>query len=355
MNETALGMWRHVSKNEAIRDFIRGCYAGLTGDGRYCNFYDLNYTYDVGKKTAKESGKTYCIIQEPLSLYGTFEMWLHVAAKIMIALKDGYIPIVDLRGDNTLLWTENEHEEIINYWDIYFKQYQPEALLEKIRASEDYVILSEEPSLGVRGMPALFADEHIRKEYHLIFERCGFNKETLSHIETPKFHGRTLGITIRRGMEWGQKRNAPLYTQGRGHHIDGFLETYEQWIDKNMEEIGFDSFFLATEDRETLEFFKERYGNCCVYANRPRVHMFENGVPITPDNEESKRVFFQEYEERIPQRKLQEYGYIAETLALSKCDMLLWNNTIQTIMTCIVAEQRIPLIDNHIFLDMYLR
>ena len=358
MHDQIIRAWRIIRKNRVARDFFSGCYYALNNVGtRFNDTFPFHYTYSVGMKTAKESGKTYCIIKWMPNFLGTFETWMWAAFMAMVALGDGYIPVVDLREyqeDSNKIYKDFS-EGKTNFWDIFFNQYQREVSLEEVYQSGDYVVLSrifyqEYVPTWATYKPSQIIYESYRKMY----QKMGINRQVLHAIGEKELPKRTLGITIRRNMEWGNRLGRPLYVGKVYHHARTHLQAYERWISENLHCLGFDRFFVAADDRAAVEYFQEKFGEKCICADRKLPRRFDGDRPLNIEIEAEKKVFYQEFSDDPAVRaKETEMGYISETLLLSKCDALLPNRMTQEMMARVMAEKNISLIDNDIFLDMF--
>ena len=121
-----------------------------------------------------------------------------------------------------------------------------------------------------------------------------------------------MGVSIRAGY-----RRAALLNQNiiNDHPKVGSCEEFIEIIQMQMNEWGYESFFLACEDREYVTKIEKYFGEKCVHMDRKYLHMFHNDTPVADMDE-----LFQEYEGISIKEKTIEY--IIETYLLAECDSL---------------------------------
>lgn len=73
-------------------------------------------------------------------------------------------------------------------------------------------------------------------------------------------------------------KNKELYNN---HPKIAPCEKYIEIVEQKMKEWGgYDSIFLAIDDREYLEKFKRHFGEKCLWVNRRLKHFFKDDKPL---------------------------------------------------------------------------
>ncbi len=346
-----------MNKND-IRRFIRGRLI----HNRFLNNHVMPYlvyrpgkrqvihtSYEIDNPFSEPGEGRYCIISDEGEYTGLFERWMRVAAKAMYAVSMGYIPFIDFQSSDVSVPGGNT-----NFWDAFFKQYDEEITREEVYSQDPVRPTVNAFRFGLWLTNDLRENRQKINGFKEIYKKIGVREDVFREELNTEFPGKTLGIMIRRQMEWGNRIHFPLFEEWIGHHTRGHIDQYALWIDQNLDRLGFDYFFLATEDRETMNYLKKRFGNKCLCYDRHLLHLFINEKPLGKDDpglhEEIDAVCGGKSGARA---MVLHREYIAETLMLSKCDALLKNDVGQQAMALIMSENEMPLLNNTLYLDMY--
>lgn len=344
---------KKIAKCPWLYEILKTYKSGLSGEWNPIDDkYRLRYKVEKRSFGNANPDKNFCIITlgNVKSASGTFELFMNIALMAVIAEAMGYVPVIDFKNYKISNWVGVFADHNINYWDIFFRQYQLESDLEEVYRSKNVFFLK----LTDWGLWSITydLDKFQHSIYHNIYEKIGINENKFEKDFKASLPSKTLGITIRRAMERGNKMHESLYTEWMGHHIRGHICTYAKWIYDNLEKLGYKQFFLCTEDRETLEFMKKEFGSQCLYFDRHRLHCFVDGRPVSSSDKEYGIEYSRIGNESDLSTALGS-EYISETIMLSKCDAILKNIGGQECMARIMRKDDIPLVANHIFLDMY--
>lgn len=338
-----------IKRAPFISDMAKAYYYGIYKSR--CEYNDVRpFKNDFIKKEygSLNPDKSFCVIYEKSKYLGTFETWFIIAAKVYYAVQMGMIPIIDFKNYKPDGLVGSFADQNINRWDINFKQYQEEYSLDEIYRSKNVFFFKEPFEKGfLTGTPSMNMDAC--ECFRQIYKRIGVKEDKYHMALNAYIPDKTVGVIIRRGMERGNKLRHSLYIDWKGHHTRGHIDSYCRWIDNELNRGTFNSFFVATDDRETLTIIEQRFGNHCISCDRKRFHNFKDGEPVPPDSQE----FAVEFSDRYYMGEESELGYISETLMLAKCNSVLWNPGGQQEMARVMTEKGFNYIDNHIFLDMY--
>lgn len=259
-------------------------------------------------KTRKTLGnrnrnKTVFLLDYHCGAEGMVSIVNHIYMHIRWILAEGYIPVVDLHlYPNQYLNTEKE-----NMWEYFFEPVSDVSTKEAyesenvISAHENEIILSEAKINPYQGKwsTRVFNSEEFSKIIRL-------NKDTKEYIERimPKeLPGSVLGIVMR-GTDYRAWRRGTV-------DIETFLRVSMHYKNK----LEYEYVFLATEDAEYFEMFRQNFGDKMLTVDQKRVwYDYENKeyVPV--------KTLFGSRDGREAGR-----NYLAVIYCLSLCDSLLYN------------------------------
>ena len=95
-------------------------------------------------------------------------------------------------------------------------------------------------------------------------------------------------------------------------------------VENTLKENNFDYIFFTTDDRESLEKMKEKFGKKCLYTSRRVQHLFEDGKIIVKNTtEETLKAIYIEFEGVKEPVKTRNIEYLTDVYILSKCNSLL--------------------------------
>ncbi len=239
------------------------------------------------------------------------------------ARQHGYIPMVDLCKNSRCqpLLQERYLAKKENAWEYYFTQPDTKITLEEVRQSKyveeqikqcgnGYYYIGDECPQSAAQIRLL--GKAVHQNIHLqpeIRKKIKYNKRIL-FPQADKI----LGVGIRTGYRAGIAKNMSLFN---GHPIVGSCMDYIKSIEKKLMEWNYDYFFLAIDDRRTLEEIKNYFGKSCIYLERPRARYFKDALLDIPyDNNEVNTELA-----GVPVRTKNE-DYLVELYLLAQCNGL---------------------------------
>lgn len=287
--------------------------------------FSKKYRREMERKTAYgklNPDKIFYVIRKEVDNWGLFTTWLYFIDQMEYALKNKYIPVIDLKNYYITMMQETEKKYVENAWEYYFEQPCKGYSLDEVYKSKNVVMSSLN---GVSGgtinwneqLPA--SKQDLMRWNQLTRKYFRLNNEMLKYIDRFRMllipdNKRILGVALRRNFEYGKLMKRVLYNQ---HPEQENVNTYISDAEKYMKEWNCDFVFLSVEDREVCELFKRKFGEKCIFIERPRFCNFENGIPIL-DTLKTTREFSREQNILLKTKE-----YIAEIVLLSECTCLL--------------------------------
>lgn len=252
--------------------------------------------------------KTFYVVRRPNARYcGLFSDFIIFLGKMEAVLKEGYIPIIDMQSEFNMYLAEDKVGKE-NAWEYYFKQPMGFSL-EDIMHSRHVIFGSTARNLtlfpwenvdflsGKTGELAYWRE--VAQKYMQLSDRA--EKCVESEYQRLFAGGRILGVLCR-GTDY--VKNKP-----RLHKIQPTPEEMYTKIDEMMQRQKCTKIFLATEDGQIYQKFKERYGDILITNTKRYVEYESGGIG---------RVFYESgnggYEAGME--------YLVTVMLLSKCDCL---------------------------------
>lgn len=169
----------------------------------------------------------------------------------------GYIPVVDMRYHGSP-YLKPEEFGIVNIWEKFFEQ-PAGYTAEDISYSKNIWVADE--MNGLHGMMAF--DKEFEQFIRPKAEMEAFAQSWMECLIPKK--GRILAV-VYRGSDYRSKK-------AYAHHIQPDITEYMRVIEEKQQEWGstYDKIFLATDSREAVVFFKEKFGDKLVYVSKERV------------------------------------------------------------------------------------
>lgn len=178
----------------------------------------------------------------------------------------GCIPVVDMRY-NWSAYLKPEEFGVVNIWEKFFEQ-PAGYTAEDISHSKNIWVANEMNVLrALHGMMAF--DKEFEQYIHPKADLEAFAQSWMECL-LPK-DGRILAV-VYRGSDYRSKK-------AYAHYIQPDIMEYIRVIDEKQQEWGrvYDRIFLATDSREAVGFFKEKYGDKLVYVSKERVSDYAEG------------------------------------------------------------------------------
>ena len=271
--------------------------------------------------------KTFFVIRRHAYDEGLFSMLNYVMAGLHRAEVFNYVPVVDLKNCYSAILQSEETKGKENAWEYFFKQPAGYSV-EDIECSR-HIVLSDMNSLGeipdyyygIEGMNLELWSKLYRK--YIRYSDYVTEKLEVVEKETPFQNKRVLGITIRRGIEWGYSVGAENYmTYPMQLDFAGYIDLIKQ----KMQEWDCDHVFVSIDDKEGAEILREEFGDRLLIMDRARRVYFKGGKPM--DSEEKNRTEDAKYEGMSQKDKIErETLYLIETILLSRCNCLIATKT----------------------------
>lgn len=281
-----------------------------------CNSAKLMYSV-LWCKNRKSFGnrngdKTIVLLDYPCFNEGLVSIMRLTYTHVRWILEKGYIPVVDLHEyPNQYLNSEKE-----NMWEYFFEPVSEisvgEAYESKnvISASENTVLLGEskinpyQEKWGRRSLDSEVFCKLIR-----------MNKATRQYVEKKmpeKLSGRVLGVVMR-GTDYRKEAAEKINKEWRRDIVDA--ETFLQACIHYKNKLEYEYIFLATEDAEYFEMFRQTFGDKLLSVDQKRVSY---------DYKNQKYVQIKDLL-AIQDGKAAGRNYLAVIHSLSVCDSLLYN------------------------------
>ena len=274
-------------------------------------------------------GSKYLIIKRECenSGLGLFAYYVTMLAQIEYALRNGMIPVIDMKNyANT--FHQNGEVGKINTWELFFEQPCGVTLEEALRSGKSRYVWEDIPAYHPNASLDFLYHEKIVSYYHLIAKQYirfqphvlkvlkEKEKEILgeSHLQKQ----RILGV-LARGTDYTGLR--PYYNP-----IQPDWKLLEETINQYCDRYHCEKIYLATEDTDVLEHFIHLYGDRLLYTDQKRVnkvttYLYEN----------------EEFIGRDPFERGVEY--LTSIYILTKCNGLVAGRTTGTVGACIMADQ----------------
>lgn len=258
-------------------------------------------------KRGDSNKPTYYIIRRKSEGTGLFARYNMFAGHIRYALSNGWLPVIDMQNyPNAYLAPEKLGRE--NSWEYFFEQ--PLRIgLEQAYSGEN-VILSTADEVSPRPyevMPFYENKNNILTEWRMLV-KLGFLKvkpalmQEISAVRKKLFasNDRVLGVLLR-GTDY-------VATKPRWHPIPPPIEFAISTLIAKINEWQCNKIFLATEDKNIVQAFKQVFGDLCVIFDREYVD-YTAGQAISLVRIDRPNDHFQ-----------QGKDYLAQMVLLSTCN-----------------------------------
>jgi hypothetical protein len=275
----------------------------------------------------ENSDKTFYIIGFPRGEDGLLFIILCNLSHISYALGKGYIPVVDLQNfDNQYL--EHGEQSTSNSWEYYFEQ--PLGFtLDTIKNSKNIVLSNklQMPNLDYKIDFYIFGTPERLLYFRKIFqEYIKFNKTTIDFVSNEYNHimsgkKKVLGVLCR-GTDY-------LLKEPVGHPRQPEPIEVVNMAKKVLAEKNCDHLYLATEDDEIYNLFKQNFGN----------RLLTNSQKRYSANELKDLQYISQIRNR---RKMDKYlsglEYLSSLNILSKCSCFIGGRTAGTIGVYLMTD-----------------
>lgn len=269
----------------------------------------------------KNKDKKFFVITSSNTCVGMYSFVLYtVLLCIDYAVKNNYIPIVDLKKNHLPLIQDEDKKGLENAWEYYFEQPVKQYTLEEVYQSRHVITFIDYEVSGVKlqewyeMIPA--GEKDLKYWSRMIKSYIRLNSELKSRVEAEqkkifKNH-KILGVGIRAELRAGAMRGGELFND---HPKQPTCEELMDIVEEKMKDWKCDALFISSDDREYLNKFISRFGDKCLYMDRKLTHHFKNGVPVT-----RKSDLLIEFADSTVKERTEEY--VVETQLLAQCHSL---------------------------------
>ena len=289
---------------------------------------DHNWDEEHYVKRGDPSKPTYYIIRRKWSAVGLFSNFIVFAGHIRYALSKGWLPVIDMQNyPNANLAPEKLGKE--NSWEYYFEQ--PLRIgLEEAYNGENVILCKEAVMIPPWNNMQYYDPKNVVMAEWRMLVKMGLLKikpalmneilEVRKKLFAPT--DRVLGVSLR-GSEYAHTspKNHPIPPPPE-HVIDVIIEKIRAWKCNKI--------FLATEDKNFVQFFKDTFGDgfgtFCVTTDREYIDynpkLFATVTRINREND----------------HYLQGKEYLTQLVILSKCTSLIASRCSGTCGLMMLAE-----------------
>ena len=269
----------------------------------------------------KNRDKKYLVIQCDNRNNGLFSIVFSVLPFIEFAEKKHYIPVVDLKTVYFPSVQDLDKKNIENAWEYYYEQPVRDSSLDEACQSKHVIKMTENSD---RVVPYIHWDEifptdngQLQYWHNIIIKYIRLNDDLEKKVEYYRKqlfpeNSRIMGVCIRAEFYAGMLLGKKIH---KGHPRVAPCEEYIEIVEERLKQWECDCVFLAIDDREYLEKFKNHFKSKCIYLERELLRWFENGSPV---EDPQKKVH--EFENITIYEKNEKY--IIETYLLIKCTSL---------------------------------
>lgn len=284
--------------------------------------------YKNGSNTSKE---TFFIVHESHA-GGIFVYLIGCMAQIAYALKNGYVPVVDLLNYPNAL--KNENQSDVNAWELYFKQ--PMGLgVQDVYGAEQIIFHGEEtckllhigdvdPDKNYEEFDIVIDENKEFREWYqnqdLMRRFKQFWHDNIRYSDNAKAYiekqyqqffpesGRVLGVLCR-GTDYISLRPS-------GHYVQPTPDMIISKVQEVMEEYHYEYVFCATEDAEIYNSLKDAFGAEKLFGLEVERVKYKEGYLLNDLYKKQKMDIF-----------FRQLNYLTEMELLSRCQGLIAGKT----------------------------
>ena len=284
----------------------------------YCMDYYANGTIFRFEHLGNENGgKNIYFIGEGSSIQGMFSLILWTLRRLEVADKFRFTPVVSWTKDVPVNYNDNP-----NPFLIYFQQ-TSDVAEDTINKSADIAFskrwdqVYDKPRIGYD----FSQDEVCRlaKIYKRYIKLQPVVQEKMDSDSKQLFGGtsgkKVLGVHVR-GVEWRKK-------QVFGHPIPISVQDYLEAAQKLIDELEYDKIFLATDSEETVELFKNNFGDKLIEYHAVRTPVGSSQLSIFNDKNNPFQM---------------GYEVLRDAYTLASCDSLLCGLSNVSYVTRIIKQ-----------------
>jgi len=232
------------------------------------------------------------IIHEYNATNGFFAKFNYILGELCVADDKNLLPFIDYTTPTNI--HDYTNTEVANEWEYCFIQ----------KYNYDFVYNSKYEKSECTGKEwydaheKIFRNKEVTKKLHDTYLKHVIVKPEIFNKINPEIKKyKTLGVHCRRSDMAGSHPDIALNYS---------TDTFYQKVEKVFKDNNFEKIYLATEEIEIFEVFKERFGNKLFYEDCFRIKQNESPV--------------YKMDSRPLHRTLQQQEVLLDALNLSKCD-----------------------------------
>ncbi|OON97593.1 MAG: hypothetical protein ATN32_05385 [Candidatus Epulonipiscium fishelsonii] len=297
-------------QNPIVYKTIRGIMLLLTNQKKLLKLIRLRY-FGSMKIYKKNPNCNFYIIANTYEETGFFANFNMVLQKLIIADNKKMRPIIDMKNYKTVYNENHKVNNSFNAWEYYF--YQPiKFSLEEVYLSKNVIVSSNESSSIIpiykKNQNIKPSKDQISKLNYYIKKYIKIKPQVEEAVQKTQkqFYqfNKVVGVHI---------RATDMYVAGGHHPIPPGLKRIIPRIDYVIKNLGVDGIFVCTDDANSLDILKKRYGNKIIYTNSIRANKGSNvGIHL---------------DEKLISRKNHKYllglEVLVDMLLLSRCNLLI--------------------------------
>lgn len=288
----------------------------------------LIYKLETHFHKSNLTGSEYLIIKRECknAPLGLFAYYITNLAWIEYALRNDYIPVIDMKNYANTFHMQGEVGKI-NTYEYYFEQPCSISVDEALKSSKARYIWKDIPDFHPNESLDFLYHEEIVNYYHRLASKYAVfspnAKKFLNKVKNDVFgqcssNDRILGV-LARGTDYTTLK--PYY-----HPIQPDVNAIIQKVNEYREKYNCSKIYVATEDAGILERLKKEYGNNLLYTNQKRIAATNTFLN-----------FNKEFTSRTPEER--GLDNLASIYCLSLCNGIVVGRTSGTVGAVLLAER----------------
>lgn len=281
---------------------------------KYWDFKNRERKTSYGPENAS---KTYYVIGQTDLSCGLWWITNKVLMHLAYADEKGYIPIVDLLNYHTQYHNSDEIGKV-NVWEKFYEQ-PADVNLDYISNSQNIIISDKRAAPAKKylmGNTDFYTDPNRLNYFRILYHKyIKFSKPTLEYLEGVRLsiipaNARVLGVLCR-GTDYLQKKP-------RNHPVQPDPSVVIEMVKHVLCDKCCEYVFLATEDNDILDLFRNEFGEKLLYINQKRISAEDMKDEIFVINISASRT---------NDRYTMGLEYLSATYILSKCNCFIGGRT----------------------------
>ncbi|MFB0925817.1 MAG: hypothetical protein QMB65_11155, partial [Vicingaceae bacterium] len=258
---------------------------------------------------------TFYLIRRNNTMTGMFSNHNIFLKHIYYALKNNYIPVVDMQYEESCLYHEENEVGVVNAWELYFEQ-PTKYKLKDVLFSKNVVLSSRkvEGAFDLDINNLLKNKKELSSWIDITSNYLKYNIKTIKYLDTIHdtyipANKKILGVSVRSGYITGTPKGHPIQP-----NIIELIEKTELYFIK----YNYDFIFLSVEDYNVVVQFKKKFKDHLIIVERPRLG--DSNSSISKKDTFNKDLYFEEAKGTINENSLQNLNNFMETIAFDRKD-----------------------------------